>query len=416
MARMLIEGKTPLRGKIKVSGAKNEALKLIPFSIILDSPVKISNVPRITDVQTELKILESIGAKYKFEDGVLRIDSTSIKTAEIKTKLAKKLRASIVLAGPLLARFGKVFCPYPGGCLIGARPLDTHVDAFKQLGAMVRENKDHLFISLAKPGSFKVVLKERSVSATENIALYCAATEGVFEISNCAEEPEIVELMKVLKRAGAKIEGIGTPNLKITGNKLLHLDEVSVMSDRIEAATFIIALIATGGEGSVSPVRRDGLELFFKTLEDCGANVTIEGNSAIVKASPDLKPFKIKTGPQPEFPTDLQSPMSLVAGCANGVSTINETMFENRLMYLDELKKMGLKAEIISSHEAKIQGPSSFKATEIRSLDLRSGITMLIAAIMADGKTIIENSELIDRGYERVDEKFRHLGAKIKRL
>lgn len=416
MARLKIYGKTKLCGRVKISGAKNEALKAIPLTVILKNKVRICNAPNIIDVVNQAKILESLGAKISFADNVISVDPTLITRHDITSTCAGKLRASIVFAGPLLARFGEVSLPYPGGCLIGARPIDTHLNAFRQVGAKIKENKDVFSICLANPTNSNVILQEKSVTATENIVLYAAGVPVKTKIENCAIEPEITDLLHQLVKAGCRIKGIGERSVEIIGSKDLSIDEFTVMPDRIEAGTFAAAFISTGGQGEISPFPAESLTSFLDILEDCGAKIKIKDDTAIVSGGGKLKPFKISTAPYPDFPTDLQSPMSLIAACAEGESIIIENMFENRLFYLNELKKMGLKAEILDPHTAKINGGANLKPTTIESLDLRSGITLLIAAIMTEGTTIIENAQIIDRGYEKIEEKLKALGAKIERI
>jgi UDP-N-acetylglucosamine 1-carboxyvinyltransferase len=416
MARYKIIGKTSLNRQVSVSGAKNEALKLIPLTILLSGKTIIENVPAINDVLVQLKIVESIGGKYSFSDNRLEIDCQNIQKSDITSAYASRFRASIVLAGPLLARFGQVNCPYPGGCLIGARPIDTHLDAFRQLGAKIKENTRHISIRIDEITANMVILKERSVSATENIALFCAGMPITVEIQNCATEPEVQDLLRNIQMCGAKVEGIGSKNIKITGTKSLKCNSLRVMPDRIEAATFLIAMIATGGEGTISPFPETGLEPVIEVLKQTGAKFEITNGKAHVYKNGLLKPFKISTAPHPGFPTDLQSPMSLIASRCEGTSYIEETMYENRLTYINELKSMGMKADLKDSHHAVIYGPTKFVCAVIPSLDLRSGITLLLAGIMAEGETIIENAQIIDRGYEKIDQKLTTLGASIVRL
>jgi len=416
MARFEIEGPAILQGKVEVGGTKNEALKLIAFSILLEKPILFKNTPSILDVTKQLEIFESMGGSYKLNSHNLLIDSSKVSKTRLASTSARKLRASIVFIGPLLARFGKVTFPLPGGCLIGARSINTHTDAFRQLGAVIEEKNLFLTLKLKDPVKKRVKLLEQSVTATENVVMYCAGVEKTITIENCAIEPEIVHLCEIIKKAGAKIEGIGTKKLVITGSKKLELETATILSDRIEAATFVIAFLATHGAGEVFPYPKDNLEAFNKLLIQIGANVSFTKNKAIVNKTESLKPFDIKTAVHPGFPTDLQSPIALLMAIANGTSTINETMYENRLKYLELLNKMGLKVVMKDNHNAQITGPTDFKATKIDSLDLRSGITMIIAGLMAQGKTIVENGQIIDRGYESIEKKLIKLGAEIKRL
>lgn len=417
VARLKINGYTPLIGKVSISGAKNEALKVVPLSIIINGKIEISNVPDILDVANQTKILKSTGADVSYGVKTITVDTSAVSKSDITLTCAGKLRASIVFAGPLLARFSHVTLPYPGGCLIGARSIETHLDAFKQVGAKIVENKNVFSISIKQQKDSIVNLNEKSVTGTENIIMYAAGIEATTLITNCAIEPEITHLASNLEKAGCKISGIGTRELRIRGSKKLRLEKYEIMPDRIEAGTFMAAFVATSGEGEIYPYPANDLETFTRAVESTGAMIRIENNRAIIKKQPrGLKPFAIETAPYPGFPTDLQSPMSLLAARAKGVSLIRENMFENRLFYLKELEKMGLRVNLLDKQVAEISGPATFKPTTIESLDLRSGITLLVAAIMTEGETVIKNAEIIDRGYEDIETKLKNLGAKIERF
>jgi len=416
MASLEIEGGIPLQGEAKISGAKNEALKLIAAALLLPHPLRIKNCPEIADVTALAEIVKALGGSYSLANNVLDLDATGVKSAEVPYEPACRLRASIVLLGPLLARFGAVESPYPGGCLIGARSLETHFRVFEALGAKIQRGRDNFTISLDKVKNTSVTLDEASVTATENVALFAAGQKQPIRIENCAIEPEVVELLKFLAAAGAKISGIGTRQIEVSGNSSLMCKEIEVMPDRIEAGTFVIALIATGGAGTVKPYPKEHLQAFNKILLDCGAKIVLNDNEAKVFKIDGLRPFKVETGVHPGFPTDLQSPIALLAARAKGTSEINETLYENRLGYLKELQAMGLKVEFVGAHKAKISGPATLLPREIHSLDLRSGITLVIAALMTPGKSIIRNAEMIDRGYEKLPEKLKTLGARVRRI
>ena len=415
MARFRIVGGKKLSGVAKISGSKNEALKLIPLSVVINNKLLVSNVPRIKDISSMLEIFESIGGKYKFYGNTLSLDGRAVNKTRIPTKLAGKLRSSIVFLGPLLARFGEVSCPHPGGCVIGSRSINTHTDAFRQLGAILTIDDCRFNLKINKNSGGTVVLKEKSVTATENIILYACSLDSKIVLKNCAIEPEIIHLLKTIRRGGARVRGIGSRFVTIEGKEFLKIKNIEVIPDRIEAGTFAIALIATGGSGKVTPFPKNDLAPLVNLLKKSGAKISFKGKDLIVKESHKISPFSISTSPHPGFPTDLQSPMSLIAAIAKGKSKISENLFENRLVYLLELEKMGLSVTIDGPHKATITGPVKFQAKTIDSLDLRSGITLLIAGIMAQGETVINKAEIIDRGYENVEKKFIRLGAKIYR-
>jgi len=418
MAKLIIEGGTPLNGELVVGGAKNEVLKLIPLGIILDGSLRVNNAPRINDVFTQLEIFKSLGGRVSFEGQTIDLDASSINSFEVDKALLERLRASIVFAGALLARFGQTTISCPGGCVIGARSIDTHLDAFRQAGVNIKtENDTHILIASSPAQKrLEIHLKEKSVTATENLILYLAKGKLEATVSNIAIEPEVMDLIDVINRAGGKIEMSGENQIEIEGRENLSLDSVEALPDRIEAGSLAIAITATGGEGSVYPYPAKHLETFTKVLQDCNINISVQDDRATISKSSDIKPFQIETAPYPGFPTDLQSPMSLIAAIATGKSTIDEKMFDNRLGYINELKAMGLNAEIIGTNRVEIDGPTQFTARDIESLDLRSGITVLIAAMMADGESVLNKAEIVDRGYENIEVKLNKAGARIKRV
>ena len=413
MGRIEIVGGKPLTGEIKVSGAKNEALKVIPLSLLIKNKFKISNVPDIADIRKQLEILEDLGGKYTFENNTLEIDGSTARGNTLKNGLATKLRASIVYLGPLLARFKEVTIPFPGGCAIGQRPIDSHIKAFEDLGATVVCEKESYRISFEEFVSSSVTLSEQSVTATENVLLFLSYFDEEFEMSNCAIEPEIMALCEVLNKAGAKVEISGDRKFKITGSSDLNLTEIEIIPDRIEAFSYLIAFLITSGSGSIVNFPAQFMKSPLQKLKEIGANFEFDGDKIIIHATESFLPFEIETAPYPGFPTDMQSPMSLMATRAQGVSKIKELMFENRLAYIEQLKKMGLDGQVDGS-EAEITGPTSLNGTHIEALDLRSGITLVLAALAAQGKSVIEKGEIIGRGYENLEEKLSTLGADIK--
>lgn len=412
MGRLEIIGKKPLTGEVKISGAKNEALKVIPFSILARDGFVLKNVPDIADIRKQLEIFEDLGGKYDFHDNTLFLDGREVQKTALKNGLATKLRSSIVFLGPLLARFSRVTIPFPGGCAIGQRPIDSHLKAFEDLGAKVECQNESYEISFNGFTNKEITLSEQSVTATENILMFLCGFEEDFIINNCALEPEIIALTEIMKQAGAKIE-IQDRTFKIKGSKDLALQEAEIISDRIEAFSYLVGFLITGGEGKIINFPAKYMELPLDKLKSIGANFVLDGDNLIVRRSDELKPFEISTAPYPGFPTDMQSPMSLLAAFADGTSIINETMFENRLGYIKELQKMGLKAELVDNHTAKIEGASELNGAEIEALDLRSGITLVLAALAANGKSVIEKGEIIDRGYEKLTEKLTALGASV---
>jgi len=414
MENFIINGPSKLRGRVEISGSKNEALKLIPLAISLKNKVRIGNVPRINDIFSQLEIFQILGGKAVFEKNLM-LDATRIDKYSTVCKPSRNLRASIVYLGPLLSRFKKVQFPFPGGCAIGSRSISTHLEAFRDLGASIKERSDTVCVSLERVSSEKIKLREKSVSATENVFLYLASTDNDVVVENCAIEPEIMHLADILRAGGAKIDALSERAFRIKGSACLGIEEIEVMPDRIEAGTFLIAFAATGGAGEIFPFQAKYLETPLRILKSCGVKFECADNKCTVFESSSLKSFEIVTSPYPGFPTDLQSPMALIASRSAGTSVLREEMFENRLNYLDILSKMGLKYKLVNKHEAQIIGPSDLNSAEVVSPDLRAGITILVAATMAKGRSVIKGAEVIDRGYENIEEKLSKLGANITR-
>lgn len=415
MERLEVTGGYPLTGSVKISGAKNEALKVIALAVLVKNKFTATSVPDIADIRSQLKIFDFLGGESEFSDGELTLDGSDIDKNNLDNDIAKKLRASIVFLGPLLARFSSVTLPFPGGCAIGRRPIDTHLKAFQELGAKIKKTDDSYEISFDRFSSNEVNFSEPSVTATENILMFLAAFDEDFTINNCAVEPEIQALIDILNKAGAKISQTADRSFSVRGNSNLKLDKVAMIPDRIEAFSYLIGFLVTGGSGMIEDFPADQMQIPLEKLRSIGAEFKIEGNKAIVENSSHFRPFSIATAPYPDFPTDMQSPMSLIAILADGTSKINETMFENRLGYIKELKKMGLEAKLLNKHEAEITGPCHLKGAKIDALDLRSGITLVLAALAASGKSVILDGQIIDRGYEKLTEKLKGLGAQIER-
>jgi UDP-N-acetylglucosamine 1-carboxyvinyltransferase len=418
MAKFRIHGDKKLKGEITVSGAKNAALKIIPAAILASTPSTISNVPDILDIEKIIEILRSINAEISFENNVVTLDPRKINSSHPDEKLVKKLRGSVVLVGALLSKYGRAVFSQPGGCLIGTRAIDDHLDLFRQLGVKI-DIKDNKYFLKGKPKAGKIVLNKLSVTATENAILATVLSKGVTEIHVAAAEPEIADLANYLNKMGAKIEGAGTHNISVTGVSKLEGVSYEILSDRIEAGTFIIAGIALNSEITVGPFIPNHLDIVLKRLEDAGAKFKIfsRGDKYYLKTlkSKGLIGADVDTRPYPGFPTDLQSPYAVLATQCRGTTRIFETMFEGRFAYLEELKKLQASAEVINSHEIEICGPRKLIGGDISSQDIRGGAALVIAALLASGETVIDDIEFVDRGYENIDEKLRAIGADIIR-
>ena len=419
MAKFEIEGGQKLHGTIIISGAKNAALKILPASILADTPSEISNIPEISDIFTTIDILRSIGAKIEIENHTAIIETSGVKTHKPNADLIKHLRGSIVLIGPLLAKFGHAEFSQPGGCLIGARPIDDHLDVFRQMGVKISLENDK-YILTGKPKAGDIVLSKLSVTATENAIMATVLSPGTTRIHVAAAEPEIADLADFLNKMGAKISGAGTHDITIEGVSRLRGTKHDIVPDRIEAGTYLMAAVATNSEIKIGPVMPDHLNIVIKKLQTAGAKIEIiekEGQKYLqTYKHKGLKAESIDTRTYPGFPTDLQSPFVTLMTQAEGTSQIFETLFEGRFLYLEELTTMGAKAEIISQHIINITGETSLEGKEIFSRDLRGGAALVIAGLVAKGKTIINGLGFIDRGYEDMDGKLRSVGAKIRRI
>lgn len=419
MASFKINGDRQLKGEVKISGAKNAALKILPAAILADSPSEIKNVPDIIDINKMIDIIRSVGAEITHEGDVVTINPKTVNSSHPDEQLIKKLRGSVVLVGALLSRFGEAVFSEPGGCLIGARAIDDHLDLFRQMGVKVRYRDNQYFLK-GKPKAGKIILNKMSVTATENAIMSSVLSHGTSTIHMAAAEPEIADLANYLNQMGAKISGAGTHDITVEGVSKLKGISYSILPDRIEAGTFLIAGIATNSEITIGPVITDHLSIVLKKLADAGAKFKIikkDNQEYIVTAKHgDLTAEDIDTRPYPGFPTDLQSPYTVLATQTRGETHIFETMFEGRFAYLEELKLLRANVEILNPHEILIKGPKKLVGATISSKDIRGGAALVVAALVAGRETVIEDIELIDRGYENIDRKLQNIGAQIERV
>jgi UDP-N-acetylglucosamine 1-carboxyvinyltransferase len=412
--KLIVQGGTPLHGRVRISGAKNSAVVLIAASAISGEEVYLDNVPRIADVKTQMEIVRTLGAQVSWEGAnTLRLNWNKPLESDIPYKLAKKLRASNLFLGALAAKKGRIRIPLPGGCNIGSRPMDLHLKGLGMLGYHV--GLDHGYIE-AQPGKLKgcrVYLDFPSVGATENIIMAAARISGTTVIENAAREPEIVDLASFLNAMGGKVRGAGTDLIKIEGVSEFKGARFSVIPDRIEAGTYMIAAGIAGGEVTVENVIVKHLQPVMSKLEDVGLSVEANEDHITVKRTGDIVATDIKTLPYPGFPTDLQSPMMVLLAMARGASLIVENVFENRFQVADELKRMGARIQV-KGHTAVIEGGKTLSGAQVKAPDLRAGVALLLAGFAANGETEVCCAELITRGYEKVVSKFGSLGARIR--
>jgi UDP-N-acetylglucosamine 1-carboxyvinyltransferase len=425
MEKFVIHGGVPLSGTVVPAGNKNAALPLLAAAVLTEDEVVLRNVPRISDVATMIEIVGALGARVEWRgDNELAVCAATVDHQEIDRELSNRIRASFLLAGPLLARFGSAVMPPPGGDVIGRRRLDPHLDALRGLGAKIDIERDVL---LSAPGGLRagdVFMDEPSVMATENALMAAGLTPGATVIGNAACEPHIQDLARMLVKMGADIQGIGSNVLTVHGRAELHGCEHDVAPDHIEIGSFMALAGVTGGELRVKGVVHDDLRMIrlvfdrlgLNTLQD-GADVLVPGEQELV-VSRDVGEYKVKIqdGPWPAFPADLTSiAVALATQCAGSV-LIHEWMFENRLIFTDKLVTMGADITLCDPHRAIVSGPARLRGERVESPDIRAGMAMLIAALCADGKSEIGNIGQIDRGYERIDERLRDLGARIERV
>ena len=412
MSSYIIEGGKRLAGEVKVSGSKNASLPIIAASILNPGITRLYNIPNIHDTQITLEILRYLGCKVKKHNGKIEINSKNITKREIPEHLMNQMRSTVVLAGAILGRFKEAKFSYPGGCDIGARPIDLHLAAFKKIGVNIIEDSGFIICKAEKIVGTNINLDFPSVGATENIILASIYAEGVTQITNAAMEPEIVDLAKCLNKMGAKITGAGTNVIKIIGVQKLKDTGYKVMQDRIEAGTLLCAGAITGGNICLNYKNANHITPILNKLEEAGCNIKVEKNRIYMQAPKKLKAVDIKTMPYPGFPTDMQSIFASILTTAKGTSVIVEQISEERCRYTAELNKMGAKITT-EGKTAVIKGVRKLSGATVKSTDLRGGASMILAGLCAKGMTTVTNIEYILRGYENLDKKLNELGAKI---
>ena len=419
MEKLIVKGKKKLSGVIKISGSKNATLPILAASILSESKIEISGVPIVKDVITMVDLLRHIGSNIKFNIKNKRI-SIYNKNIKFKTiapyKLLKTMRAGVIVLGPLLSRFKKAKVSLPGGCAIGSRPVDIHLSVLKKLGAKIKIKNGYIHAE-AKKGLIgkKIKLSSISVGATENALIAASYAKGTTFLSNCACEPEIIDLTNFLKKMGVKIKWIGTRKIKIIGNQNLKSTNHKVMFDRIEAGTFIIAGALSGKKLKVLGIDPKILKKEISILKKMSIRIKINKKDVVVMPSKSIKPTSVKTEPYPGFPTDLQAQIMVLMTKANGISKIKENIFEKRFMHVPELNRMGAKIEI-SGDTSYIYGPQQLNGAEVMATDLRASVSLVLAGLSADDKTIINRVYHLDRGYEKLETKLRKCRANIYRV
>ncbi len=414
MKQIIISGGNLLTGTINIGGAKNSAVALVPASLLSDEKVTISNIPKISDIEALTEILEYLGADISLENDVIKIDSSSVENKEIPENVSKKLRASYYFMSALLGKYKHVEMYFPGGCAIGARPIDQTLKGFRALGATVIEENNKFKIFADELKGAHVYLDMPSVGATINTMLVAVRATGGTIIENAAREPEIVSVANFLNSMGARITGAGTSKIKIIGVEKMTSGFSEVIPDRIEAGTYIIAGAVMGHNLTVANIIPEHIENLIQKLKEMGVPITVDSTSVTVSRANSLKPISVRTAGYPGFPTDLQQPLTVLLSMAEGVSKLEETIYENRFQNVKYLNKMGADIDVSSQRVIKIKGPTKYKGGTVMATDLRAGACMIIAALTTNKKTFIDKAEHILRGYENIEDKLKNVGVNIE--
>jgi len=414
----MIRGGSPLNGEIYASGAKNSALPILAASLLADSPLKVGNLPHLNDVTTMLELLGSMGVDVMLSDEMeVQVDTSSIHNLNARYELVKTMRASILVLGPLLAKFGQATVALPGGCAIGSRPVNLHIEAMRAMGAEIDIEEGNIKAKVnGRLKGAKVIFEPVSVTGTENVIMAASLADGVTVIENAAREPEVVDLANCLAAMGANIQGAGTDIITIEGVEKLEGASFSVMPDRVEVGTYLTAVAMTGGKVKIKSAKPEYLSSVISKLELTGALISSGENWVEINMNePKPKAISLTTGPYPSFPTDMQAQFVSLNAIANGNSTVTETVFENRFMHVQEIARMGGNIDL-KGNTAVIEGIKKLKGAPVMATDLRASASLVLAGLVAEGATTIDRIYHIDRGYERIEEKLKMLGADIERI
>jgi UDP-N-acetylglucosamine 1-carboxyvinyltransferase len=418
MQKFLVKGGNPLRGQVRISGYKNSGGAILAATLLSEEPSIVSNLPQVSDVLNQIEIMAQIGCEIEWlDDHTVKINAKNLDPQKIPFGLFQKMRVSVLLIGPLLARFRSFRVPHPGGDKIGLRSISTHLDAFEQFGIKIwRDNESYCFEAPKDLKPARIILKEFSVTATENAMMLAAGIEGKTTIEIAAAEPQVQDLIIMLESMGTKVKW-GYPHaLEIEGSPKLTGANHSVCPDPLETGTFMIALAITGGQGKITHTDPKYLTFFLEKMKEIGVNFSVSGDSITVNPSGDFKAARVQVMLYPGFPTDLQPQISVLLTQASGKSIINEPLYENRMRHFEELRKMGADIEITDPHRALVFGKTELLGTTVDASDIRSGTALTLAALIAQGQTIVENISNIERGSEIFDEKLRSLGADIQKI
>ncbi len=419
MDKFVVRGGNPLLGTVRISGAKNAALPAMAAALLTDEPVILENIPQVRDIETERRLLAAMGAEVELGYGRAQHRTTiccrDLANPEASYELVKTMRASTLVLGPLVARMGEARVSLPGGCAIGARPIDLHLKGLEKLGAKITQEHGYIQARATRLKGARIVFEKITVTGTEDLLMAATLAEGESVLENCAREPEVVDLAALLNKMGAQIEGAGTHSIRIKGVERLHGARHRIIPDRIEAGTFIVAAALTGGDLQVTGCEPLHLAALLQKLEECGVSVTTNGESVRIVGDGPLKSADMITEEYPGFPTDMQAQYMALATQAEGSTIVTENIFENRFMHAQELVRMGANVRIEGSR-AVVRGRTPLSGAAVQASDLRASASLVLAALVADGETIIDRVYHIDRGYEHIEEKLRSVGARIRRI
>lgn len=416
MQQFLVSGGATLKGDVVISGAKNAALPILFATILAEQPSVLSNVPVLKDIDTTFKLLRIFGAEVSRDDHQVTVDATAIHSQMAPYELVKTMRASILALGPLLARFGHAEVSLPGGCAIGARPVNLHIDGLRKMGAEISVEAGYIKAKASRLHGAHIFMDMVSVTGTENLMMAAVLADGLTIIENAAREPEVVDLAKYLIAMGADIQGAGTDTIRITGKEKLHGANHTVLPDRIETGTFLVAAAVTGGDVTCLHASPAELEVVLEKLREAGADVTTGPDwIRLNMTGRTLKSVNVKTVPHPGFPTDMQAQFTVLNVLAEGVGMVTETIFENRFMHVPELQRMGADIQL-EGNTALIKHTQKLTGAQVMATDLRASASLVIAGLVADGETVVDRIYHIDRGYEQIEHKLKGLGANIQRV
>lgn len=416
MDRLSIEGGVPLVGEVRVSGAKNAALPILCAAILTEETLRVENVPHLRDVTTMLNLLAQMGMQLSLDEKLcVELNGSDIRHFLAPYELVRTMRASILALGPLVARFGEARVSLPGGCAIGMRPVDQHIKGLEALGAEISIEQGYIHARASRLRGTRIMMDLVTVTGTENLMMAACLAEGATILENAAREPEVVDLARCLSAMGAQIEGAGTDVISIHGVTRLHGATYAVMPDRIETGTFLVAAAATGGDVLLKGVDPGTLDAVLSKLSDVGASVDCDSNSIRLRMAQRPRSVNLRTAPYPAFPTDMQAQFMAMNCIADGTSVVTETIFENRYMHVQELRRLGADIDV-EGNTAVIRGVPSLQGASVMATDLRASASLVIAGLVAQGETIVDRIYHLDRGYERIEEKLSQLGARVRRI